>query len=520
VRDLEHIQFQDKDVLVGISTSGRAPYVLGAVNYAKQLGAVTIGITCNVDAQLNHQVDIPIAVIVGPEVLCGSTRLKASTATKLVLNMLSTGTMVKLGKTCGNLMVDVKVTNSKLLARARRIVRSVTNCPYQAAVSQLDRCQGEVKTAIIAELGKLVPEKARELLAECGGSVSQAVQRLKIRQHRDTIQTQLIYGQDLILGIDGGGSSTKVILAKRIVGNYQILGRGEGGPSNRQAVGDQQAITSLHSAIDAAFLEANIPMTWAGAACIGLAGADRPEDREFFHRWATESVIASHITVTNDSELALAAGTPKGWGLAIIAGTGSIAYGKSSDDRIVRAGGWGHLMGDKGSAYSIAVDALQVAAIEVDTGLTLDGETITVQNAILPLLMSYWRLDDPKQLVQQVYRKGMDRKAIAQLAPLILDAYQQGNTEPRDLIDNNAMHLAGDAAIVMRKLFQQEQRVPVALAGGLFKHHPWYGEMVLANLRRCLATEDNPEPLGPIQTVSDPAEGAVKIAREVLRAIG
>jgi len=127
VRDLEHIQFQDKDVLVGISTSGRAPYVLGAVNYAKQLGAVTIGITCNVDAQLNHQVDIPIAVIVGPEVLCGSTRLKASTATKLVLNMLSTGTMVKLGKTCGNLMVDVKVTNSKLLARARRILRSVTN---------------------------------------------------------------------------------------------------------------------------------------------------------------------------------------------------------------------------------------------------------------------------------------------------------------------------------------------------------------------------------------------------------
>lgn len=515
--DLKQIHFCSKDVLVGITTSGRAPYVLRAVQYARELGATTIGISCNIDAQLNSQVDIPIAVVVGPEVLSGSTRLKAGTATKLVLNMLSTGAMIKLGKTYGHLMVDLKATNSKLIARARRIVQSVTNCTPAEAARQLDLCQGEVKSAIIAQLGKKAPDEARVLLGQCEGNVHQAVQRLHYNLHRQTIQTHLMIGQDLLLGIDGGGTSTKAILARCKAGEIQILGRGEGGPSNRQAVGDQQAIRALQSAIDAAFGQANIPKTWAGAACIGLAGADRAEDRKFFHDWATQTLIADKITITNDAELVLAAGTPQQWGLAIIAGTGSIAFGKARSGQIERAGGWGYLMGDQGSAYSIVVDALRVAAIEIDTGLTLDGDPITPQNALLPLFMSHWKLADPQHLIRKVYDGGMDRKAMAQLAPIILDAYQKGNTEPRDLIENNAMHLAGDAAIVMRKLFEDEPQVPVALAGGLFTHCPWYAEMVLNNLRRCRATEEQPEPLVPIQTVAEPALGAVRLADDRYR---
>ncbi|MFT3880785.1 MAG: N-acetylmuramic acid 6-phosphate etherase [Gemmatales bacterium] len=504
--DLERIRFCKKDVLVGITASGRAPYVLGAVWHARQLSAFTIGISCNADAQLNEQVDIPIAVVVGPEVLSGSTRLKAGTATKLVLNMLSTGAMIKRGKTFGNLMVDLKATNSKLLARARRIVQTVTQCSVEQAAARLDRCEGEVKTAIVAQMAKLDPMTARYYLQKTGGNIAQALQRVGIDVYPKRQRS------DLILGIDGGGTSTKAILARRVSDSFEIVGHGKAGPSNRQSVGDLNAISALRQAIHAAFHDANIPFAGVASACFGLAGADRSEDRQFFHQWATRAGIAESITIANDVELVLAAGTPEGWGLALIAGTGSMAFGKNQTGTIERAGGWGYLMGDKGSAYSIAVDALQVAAIEIDTGLTLDGEAITEQNAILPLLMSHWKLDDPKQLVRQVYGTGMDRKAIAQLAPIILDAYFQGNSEPRDLIENNAMHLAGDAAIVMRKLFDQVPQVPVALAGGIFQNHPWYAEMVMTHLRRCRATEENPEPLGPIQTVNNPAEGALKLA--------
>src|SRR5262249_51918129 len=122
-QDLQALQFSAKDVLVGIATSGRTPYVLGAVEYAKRLGAYTMGLSCNVHSDLIPHVDLAITPVVGPEVLSGSTRLKAGTATKLVLNMLTTGAMVRLGKSFGNLMVDLRATNSKLRARTNRIVR-------------------------------------------------------------------------------------------------------------------------------------------------------------------------------------------------------------------------------------------------------------------------------------------------------------------------------------------------------------------------------------------------------------
>src|SRR5690606_16226501 len=113
----------DKDVLVGIATSGRTPYVLHALEYARSVGAYAISLACNRDAKMHAMADLNITPVVGPEVLSGSTRMKAGTATKMVLNMLSTGAMVLLGKTYGNLMVDMRATNSKLAERAQRIIR-------------------------------------------------------------------------------------------------------------------------------------------------------------------------------------------------------------------------------------------------------------------------------------------------------------------------------------------------------------------------------------------------------------
>src|SRR5262245_41151370 len=174
-RDLTEISLSGADVLVGIATSGRTPYVLGAVDHARRLGAFTIGLSCNPDADIIPRVDLAITPVVGPEVLSGSTRLKAGTATKLVLNMLSTGAMVRLGKTFGNLMVDLRATNEKLRLRTNRIVRQATGLDHAAADALLDRCDRELKTALVAQLAGVSADEARGRLRKANGRVRAAI---------------------------------------------------------------------------------------------------------------------------------------------------------------------------------------------------------------------------------------------------------------------------------------------------------------------------------------------------------
>jgi N-acetylmuramic acid 6-phosphate etherase len=175
VADLKNIQFSKADVLVGIATSGRTPYVIGGLKYAREIGAFAIGLACNDASALADVADLMITPVVGPEVVSGSTRLKAGTATKLVLNMLTTGTMVQLGKTYGNLMVDLKATNTKLVIRSRRIVAELTGLSEAEAEKQLARCGGELKTAVVAYRRGVSPEEARKLLAVAGGQLRNAL---------------------------------------------------------------------------------------------------------------------------------------------------------------------------------------------------------------------------------------------------------------------------------------------------------------------------------------------------------
>ena len=175
VRDLQDIGFGRRDVLVGIATSGRTPYVLGALQYAREVGAFAIGFSCNEDSQLTAAADLTITPLVGPEVISGSTRLKAGTATKMVLNMLTTGAMVRLGKTYGNLMVDLRATNSKLMLRSRRIVAMLTDLSAEQAEELLQRCNGEVKTAIVCQRRGVEPAEARRLLSVADGHLRQVL---------------------------------------------------------------------------------------------------------------------------------------------------------------------------------------------------------------------------------------------------------------------------------------------------------------------------------------------------------
>ena len=174
-KDLSKHRFSAADVVVGIATSGQTPYVIGGLKYAKSLDAVTIGFSCNADSPLGEYADIMIAPIVGPEVISGSTRLKAGTATKMVLNMLTTGAMVLVGKTYGNLMVDLRASNDKLRDRSVRIVSEVTGLDRDNAIERLKECNGEVKVAIVAELNAVNAVEARNRLTLAQGNLRVAL---------------------------------------------------------------------------------------------------------------------------------------------------------------------------------------------------------------------------------------------------------------------------------------------------------------------------------------------------------
>lgn len=176
VADLKSIEFSDKDVVVGIAASGRTPYVIGALEYANDLGATTVALSCNPDSIIAEVAQIAISPVVGPEALTGSTRLKSGTAQKLVLNMLTTASMIRLGKSYQNLMVDVKATNKKLVVRAARIVMQATECDKQQAVTVLEQTEYDVKLAILMILTGMDVDSARNQLQHQEGFLRRAVE--------------------------------------------------------------------------------------------------------------------------------------------------------------------------------------------------------------------------------------------------------------------------------------------------------------------------------------------------------
>ena len=177
VQDMKGINFVAGDVLVGIAASGRTPYVLGCMEYAKELGAPTVSVTCCPGSVLDNFADIGIAPCPGPEVITGSTRMKSGTAQKMVLNMLSTGTMIKLGKVYGNLMVDVKPSNEKLVRRCVTIVCNATGCDDDTATAALEACEYRPKTAIVMVLCGVSAEEAKAMLNKAEGRVAKVLEK-------------------------------------------------------------------------------------------------------------------------------------------------------------------------------------------------------------------------------------------------------------------------------------------------------------------------------------------------------
>ncbi|MGG2066880.1 N-acetylmuramic acid 6-phosphate etherase [Bacillus sp. S14(2024)] len=173
--DLKRIQLTAKDVVVGIAASGRTPYVIAGLKYANQAGAGTVSLSCNKDSEIGKIAKVAIEVVTGPEVLTGSTRLKAGTAQKLVCNMLSTASMVGIGKVYSNLMVDLQLTNEKLVERGKRIIMDATDCSYEVAEEYLEKAHSHPKVAIIMILTNASYEEAINRLKKAQGFVRKTI---------------------------------------------------------------------------------------------------------------------------------------------------------------------------------------------------------------------------------------------------------------------------------------------------------------------------------------------------------
>lgn len=484
--DLKRIQLTSRDSVVGIASSGRTPYVSGGLEYARSLGALTVAFSCNPQAEINAFSQEAISIVVGPEVLTGSTRLKAGTATKLVLNMISTGVMVALGKTHGNLMVDLRATNVKLKARANRIIRQITGMEEASATALLEACAGEVKTAIVAHGLNTDADSARKILTENQGIIRKALAANRAQWKPDA---------SLILGIDGGGTKTTALLARCDKGRFRVLGKGSAGASNPRVVGFDQSAMAIRMAVEAAFTDARLEKAVVHHLVAGISGAGREEERIRLNTLLQD--LASQVEITTDAGLILEEGLFDGWGIAVIAGTGSMIIGKNQTGNVLRSGGWGSHLGDEGSAYAIGMSALK-SLCQMQDGLV---EPSPLREAVLQKL-GLLKVED---LIAPLAEGNWSKEIIAELALVMLEFADQGDALASRLIHDQAGALSQGVATLYGRLGFTQQPTPLALAGSLFTKSASYRSVFL----QCLAQLQIP--LAMQTTVHEPALGALRM---------
>lgn len=306
---------------------------------------------------------------------------------------------------------------------------------------------------------------------------------------------------ELVLGIDGGGTKTVAWLGT-VEDPGIILGRGAAGPGNVRAVGFATAQMNIAAAIDAAFRDARLPQSAVAAACLSLAGAGRPEEQGQMTAWATGQRIADIIRITSDAEPVLAAGSPEAWGVALICGTGSLAWGRTVSGQTARAGGWGYLLGDEGSAYWIARTGLQAVVRAADGR---DQPT-----ALLEAFLDRLDLTEPMQLIDCIYAQEMTRDRLAGLGDVVFSAAKDDRIAA-EIVESGAKELAQSIAAVASRLSFAPHAYPLALAGGIVLNQDGYRERIVFYLRSAGLSPGN------VTLVSEPVLGALKLSRTSIR---
>jgi N-acetylmuramic acid 6-phosphate etherase len=303
---------------------------------------------------------------------------------------------------------------------------------------------------------------------------------------------------EYLLGIDGGGTKTLALLASA---NGATLGRGQAPSSNYHKVGKDAALAALDEAIRNAFADAQLALEPVAAICLGMSGVDRPEDLAVFQPWLADHHGQAKAVIVNDAELVLAAGTPDGWGVAAICGTGAICVGRNRAGERARADGWGNILGDAGSGYAIGLAALRAVMRAYDGR----GNATALSAAIL----GHWSLETPVQIVHRVYTQQATPTEIAALAALVDKAAEQGDWMAIDIIRHAAAELVTTIhAVASRLAFSGP--VPCGLAGGVITK-----SKIMAT-RLAQAAHGSGLRLAPIQIVDEPAQGALRLAQRAL----
>lgn len=306
------------------------------------------------------------------------------------------------------------------------------------------------------------------------------------------------------MGVEGGGTKTVACVAEAFPdGSSKIIGQGTSGPSNLQAIGIDRTLVNLRQAIHQARCEARISDQPVAAGCLAMAGVDRAQEELLLTEWANCHRIADRIQVTNDSVGLLTAGTPEGWGIAFIAGTGSIAFGQTFDGRVSRTGGWGYLLGDEGSAYTLALAGLRASV------RAADGRES--ENQLLPAFLERLELDQPDDLLEAIYLSGRDRAWIASLADVVTSIAESGDPVARTLLDSAAEELAHLVSTTARKLGLDSDPIPCCCTGGLILNSPDLQRTVVKKLK-----EQKIE-LADFVPVKEPVWGAIKLAQKMLQ---
>ncbi|MEJ7590995.1 MAG: BadF/BadG/BcrA/BcrD ATPase family protein [Planctomycetaceae bacterium] len=305
----------------------------------------------------------------------------------------------------------------------------------------------------------------------------------------------------LILGIDGGGTKTVAWLAAcgdgSLPNNAVILGKGSAGPSNQRAVGPVMALHNLDSAIELAFADAGLPRATVAAACLGLAGADRDSDRRVIEDWASFSRLATSVRVVNDAVPLLHVDQGDGCGVVLIAGTGSLAWGRNANGQTARSGGWGYLFSDEGSAFSIGRAVLNAVSRAVDGR----GE----QTRLVADVIEHLKLSAPQDIVTAVYAHEVPRAVVANMAPLGFAAAARRDKLAMEILHQAAAELAAMTVVTARRL-EMQSMLSLVLTGSVLLQNPEFRQQVITEIEACEVT------LVKTQVVEDAVAGAVHIA--------
>jgi N-acetylglucosamine kinase-like BadF-type ATPase len=295
-----------------------------------------------------------------------------------------------------------------------------------------------------------------------------------------------------VLGIDAGGTKTVCLLAQL---DGVVVSEARAGGANLQAVGELEVEKVLHQVMDEAIGDRPIVPV---AICLGMAGVDREDDAAVVRGIMRRIGYKAQVVVTNDALVALVAGAGHGPGIVIIAGTGSIAYGRNARGEAARAGGWGYVLGDEGSGYWIGRLALRAVVRQADgrgrpTSLT-------------PRILEHFGVKRPQDLIHEVYYSGMRPAAIATVATHVQAAFDEGDETAVTILENGARELVGGAASVATQLHMRDEAFRFVLAGGMFRAVPW--------LATALATQlPHIAPRAAVERLEhEPAHGAVRLA--------